>query len=75
MEELIPPLDIYIKYAKGIYLVMWSGRIGKQRLESAVHQFGQYPKPQQIMATKDTAVRAFYRASQSQLKQPTLKGG
>lgn len=75
MEASIPPLDVYVKYAKGAYLVMWSGKISGQRLETAAHQFSRYPNPQQIMHTKDTAVRAFWRASGSTLKNPKLKGG
>ena len=72
MEASIPPLDIYVKYLKGVYLVTWSGRIRGKRLETCAHQFGHYPTHSEITKTKDIAVRAFWRAGQ-QLGEPTLK--
>ena len=62
MEQSVPPLDIYVKYQKGVYLAVWSGKINGQRLETATNQYKHYPTPREIEATRSIAVRAFWRA-------------
>ena len=58
----IPDLDIFIKYSIDTFHVMWSGLVNGHRFETSAGQFKHYPGSQEIMFTKEVAIKAFERA-------------